>query len=285
MAALWQLDASELFLPTLSLAEILVRAVLSYLGLCLLLRIIPKRQVGRSSISDILFVVLIGGIAVEAVVKEGDSLTDFLLMLTTILLLSYALDRAAYHVPWFRTLIQEPPTCLIRDGRILRENLRRELISQEDLLRELRRQDIEDLGHVREAQLEADGEISIVTTQERLAAPASHDGAPVSSSPREPTACSAELAGCAAQRNGRQPPLEREAGSTAASSSPGAADSAEDDPELRAFLAAAAKLQARLQWHQDQAARLKEALARHGVRPRAAVSDRRPHPANRSQPS
>lgn len=165
MEYLYALDFSALFIPKMSLLEIILRGTIAYLGLCVLLRIIPKRQIGRSSISDILFVVLIGGITVDPLTKRAESLTDWFLMLATILLLSYACNALGYRFRWFRMLIQEPPTCLIRGGVILKGNLRREMISEEDLMRELRREGVENPAHVLEAHLEADGEISVVKKQ------------------------------------------------------------------------------------------------------------------------
>ena len=63
----------------------------------------------------------------------------------------------------FQHLVQEPPTCLIRDGKLLWQNLRREMISLEELKTQLRQQDITDLSQVFEAYLETDGAISALT--------------------------------------------------------------------------------------------------------------------------
>jgi uncharacterized membrane protein YcaP (DUF421 family) len=159
---LFGLNFPETFAPTMSAAEIVVHAALIYLGLCVLLRVIPKRQAGKTAVSDLLFVVIIGEIAGDAVSREAKSLTDFMLVLLTVMLLSYAVDWLAFRSRWLARLLQDKPTCLVRDGRILRANLRREMMSVEDLVTQLRLHDIEDPATVREAYLEADGEISVV---------------------------------------------------------------------------------------------------------------------------
>lgn len=165
MERLLKLDLYDLFVPKASAAEVVVRAVVAYVALCLLLRVIHKRQVGRASVSDMIFGVIVGGVVVRAVVVPAESLADFALTLATILLVGYATDYLAFRFPWVRHLVHEPPTCLVRDGRILEQGMRREMMTHEDLMRELRRQDVGDLAEVSEAHLEADGEVSVLTRQ------------------------------------------------------------------------------------------------------------------------
>lgn len=238
------IDWSEMFVPQLSLTVILVRAALLYLGLCVLLRIIPKRQVGKASVSDLLLVILLGEVAGEGLSRQAESLTDVLLVLLVMLLLDYAVDWLAFRSPLVRGLIQHSPTCLVRDGRVLEANLRREMITAEDLKMQLRQQDVDDLARVQQAQLESDGSISVVTRQD-------NDG----QEPRQPTTPAEGPGGEAEGAAGRpNDPAD------------------DDDAELSAFLAAARRLQARLEWHQQQLARGKAALARHGVRFRPAAA-------------
>ena len=58
------------------------------------------------------------------------------------------------------------PTILIRHGLVLDENLKREGISREDLLRALREHGLENPDLVRSAILEVDGTISVLREDE-----------------------------------------------------------------------------------------------------------------------
>ena len=160
-----QLDWVELLTLKMSVAEVVVRGVAVYFGLCVLLRVVPKRQAGKAGITDLLFVILLGGIAVDSIAKQAESLADYFAVLVTVLLVGYGMDRLAFKYRWFRNLVLEPPTCLIRDGQVLRGNLRREMVTEEDLMSQLRRQDVDDPSAVKEAYLEADGEISVIRRQ------------------------------------------------------------------------------------------------------------------------
>lgn len=51
---------------------------------------------------------------------------------------------------------------LVREGRILRKNMAKELITQDELWSQLRLQGIEELSEVEAAYLEPDGHVSVV---------------------------------------------------------------------------------------------------------------------------
>jgi uncharacterized membrane protein YcaP (DUF421 family) len=162
MADLFRIDLSEMFAPGMSLGEIVVRGTVIFLGLVVLMRVIPKRQIGHSSVNDMLFVVVVGGLAVEGAGKQIKSTTDTLGLMATVLGWSFLLDWLIYRFPLVRRLLEEAPTCLVRDGRVQQANLRREMITEEELLSHLRREQVGDPGQVREATLESDGQVSVI---------------------------------------------------------------------------------------------------------------------------
>ena len=62
--------------------------------------------------------------------------------------------------------IEGSPTILIRHGQILNQNLAREGISREDLLRSLREHGVETVEEVRSGILEVDGTVSVIKEDE-----------------------------------------------------------------------------------------------------------------------
>ncbi len=160
------IDWAETFVPQMTLPEALIRGTVVYFALLALLRVIPKWQAGPGSIASMLFVVMLGGLAADAVKGGGESVTDLLLMIATVMFWVIIVDRLAYRFPWFHSMVEDSPTCLIRDGQILHQNLRRETIAVDDLKAQLRRQGVEDIDNVREAFLEPDGNISVVKHDE-----------------------------------------------------------------------------------------------------------------------
>ncbi len=142
--------------------EIVVRGTAIYLGLFLLLRLVLKRQAGTVGITDLLVIVLIADAAQNAMADDYRSVPDGLLLVAVIIFWSHALDWLGYRFPVLNRLVHPPPLPLIRDGRLLRQNMRRELMTEEDLLSQLREQGVLDIKDVKVACMEGDGRVSVV---------------------------------------------------------------------------------------------------------------------------
>ena len=152
----------QAFVPSVPLLEIFIRGTIVYLAIFLLLRLVLKRQSGNLGMSDLLVVVLIADAAQNAMAADYKSVPDGLVLVSTIVFWSYALDWLSFHFPRFGQWIHPPALELIRDGKVNRRNLRRELITMEELKEQLREQGIDDISDVQQACMEGDGRISVV---------------------------------------------------------------------------------------------------------------------------
>ena len=113
MEFLWSVDWAQLFTPQMSLPEILIRGTLIYVALCLLLRVVLKRQAGRVSLSDLLVVSVVAGVCRNPLVRDAYSVTDGVLVVATVLAWGYALDWLSYYVPLIHQLLHAPPVPLM----------------------------------------------------------------------------------------------------------------------------------------------------------------------------
>jgi uncharacterized membrane protein YcaP (DUF421 family) len=152
----------EVLRLTMPLWEIALRATLVYLALVILLRVVSKRNAGHLSPNDILTLVIIGGLGTDAIVGGSTSAGDILLLIVIVVGWGYLLDSLEYRVPAVRRLLRDRQTALIEDGRLLRLNMRRELVTEQELMAVLRKEGIDDPAHVKSARMEADGEISVI---------------------------------------------------------------------------------------------------------------------------
>ena len=155
-------DWQALLTPSIPVAEIAVRGTAMYLGLFILLRIILKRNTGVVGVADLLVVVLIADAAQNGMAGESRSIVDGLLLVMVILGWTVFLDWASYRYPRLRHLVESKPLPLIRDGQILYSNLRREFITRDELLSQLREQGVERVEEVRLACIEGTGRISVL---------------------------------------------------------------------------------------------------------------------------
>ena len=157
-----EIDWQSVFIPSLHIGEIVLRGTIVYLFLFVLLRLL-RRGAGAIGISDLLVVVLIADAAQNAMASEYKSITEGLILVTTIVVWDYLLDWAGYKFAPVRRLLRPSPLLLIKDGRIQRRNLRREMITEEELIEQLREQGVETVEEVKKSHIEGDGHISVIT--------------------------------------------------------------------------------------------------------------------------
>jgi uncharacterized membrane protein YcaP (DUF421 family) len=170
-------DWRAVFVPKTPLLEIVVRGTVVYLALFAMLRFILKRQSGTVGVTDLLVVVLIADAAQNAMAGEYRSVPDGILLVAVIIGWSYVLDWLGYQFPLVGRIVHPPPLDLIRDGKLLRKNLRTEFITKEELMSQLREQGIGSITEVKSARMEGDGHISVVKhTEEQHPAPKRTNG-------------------------------------------------------------------------------------------------------------
>jgi uncharacterized membrane protein YcaP (DUF421 family) len=161
MSDIFDINWHEMFVPQYSLVEIFMRGTCIYFLLLVLFRIF-KRQAGSIGLSDLLVVVLIADASQNAMSAEYKSLTEGATLIGTLILWDQFLDWLAFQVPFVERMLRPAPVLLVKDGKTNRRNMRRELISHDELLSQLRLQGVVDLKDIRYAFIEGDGQISIV---------------------------------------------------------------------------------------------------------------------------
>jgi len=159
---LWTIDWNAVFVPQVSLLELVLRGTIMYLAIFALLRVVPKRQVGGISPSDILVVVLLAEAAGNAFGSDYKSVVEGAVLVATVLFWSLALDWLQHRFPAIERVVREPKLKLVENGRLLRRNMRSELVTVEELMAQLRERGIENASDVRAAYIEADGHISVI---------------------------------------------------------------------------------------------------------------------------
>jgi uncharacterized membrane protein YcaP (DUF421 family) len=161
MKDLLRIDWNSVFVPTVSLLEIVLRGTLVYLLLFFVMRVL-RREAGALGISDLLVVVIIADAAQNAMSSEYKSVTEGVVLIGTIIAWDYSLDWFGYRFPAFGRLLHPAPLPLVKDGTALRRNMRKEMISMEELMSQLREEGVEHLSEVKRCYMEGDGHISVI---------------------------------------------------------------------------------------------------------------------------
>jgi uncharacterized membrane protein YcaP (DUF421 family) len=155
-------DWQALFAFSIPPLELVIRGSAIYWFLLVLFRVVLRRDVGAIAVADVLLLVLVADAAQNAMAGEYRSITDGLVLVSTIVGWNVLVDWLAYRFAAIRRLLEAPALLLVREGRILHRNLRREFLTVEDLLGKLREHGVDDIGQVRAAYMESDGEVSVI---------------------------------------------------------------------------------------------------------------------------
>jgi uncharacterized membrane protein YcaP (DUF421 family) len=170
-------ELAALFAFGVSPLEIIVRGSAMYWFLFLLFRFVLRRDAGAIGIADILLLVLIADASQNAMAGDYKTIADGMLLVATIAAWNWAMDMASFRSKAVRRLVEPMPLVLVRRGRLMHRNLRREYITTPELMASLREQGIDKLADVKIARMEADGQISVIRQTRgdgASAAPESH---------------------------------------------------------------------------------------------------------------
>lgn len=161
----------HLLTPDASIVEAFIRGSLVYLLLFGILRLIQKRQTGMLGNTDFLLILLLANAVQNALLSSDRSITQAIVLIFAIIFWNYVLNWLGYHFPKFQQLIHPKPYPLILHGEIQQRNLRKELITYDELISQLRKQGVTKVEEVQEAYIEGDGSISVVTKDRRVKPP------------------------------------------------------------------------------------------------------------------
>jgi uncharacterized membrane protein YcaP (DUF421 family) len=156
------LDWAKIFIPSEPILETILRGTLVYIGLFTLIRVVMKREAGTVGMADLLMIVLIADAAQNAMADSYESVTDGFILVSTIIFWNYAFDWLAYKFPRIRPFFHPTALPLVQDGKMLRQNMRHELITPDELMANIRQNGAESLEDVKVAFMEPDGRISVI---------------------------------------------------------------------------------------------------------------------------
>ena len=139
-----------------------LRTVILYFILMIGLRLMGKRQIGELEPSELVLTLIISDLAAVPMQDFGIPLVNGLFPIATLLCLSMLLSFFSLKSIRFRALVCGRPTVIIREGKVLQQNMARNRFTVDELLEQLRSQGYSDLSAVKYAILETSGQVSVL---------------------------------------------------------------------------------------------------------------------------
>ena len=128
----------NILIPDITIVEKVLRAGGVYAFLLVAFRLCGKRQLGQLGAFDLVVLLLISNVLQNAMIGNDNSLTGGIIGAVTILVLNSVVADLTFRFKRVDRVVEHSPTVLVRHGRIIRDNLRRERLGPRDLRAALR---------------------------------------------------------------------------------------------------------------------------------------------------
>ena len=151
-----------LLLPTMSIPDKILRTIVVYFFLLVGLRLAGKRELGQLNAFDLVVLLLLSNTVQNAIIGPDDTLTGGLIGATTLIVVNWIVVRFLYSHPDLDKIVEGEADCLVRNGEIIYENLKKETITVPELELAARKQGFASLDDVDKAMLEVGGALTFV---------------------------------------------------------------------------------------------------------------------------
>lgn len=148
------------------LLRILVVGTLSYCGLILFLRVTGKRTLSKMNAFDFVVTVALGSTLATALLSKDISLSEGLAAFALLCVLQYLVAVASVRSRRFQQLVKSEPSLVFFQGDYLQSALRRERVTEEEVLAAVRGAGYSELASVKAVVLETDGSFSVLPVQD-----------------------------------------------------------------------------------------------------------------------
>lgn len=152
--------AEALFDGWAGVLRILIIAPAAYAALVLALRLSGKRTLSKLNAFDLIVTIAIGSTLASIITSKSLALVEGLVALLALVMMQFLVTALAVRVKPIDRLIQAEPTLLVRDGQLLPRAMRRQRITEGEILAAARASGVQQLGQLEAVFLETDGSLT-----------------------------------------------------------------------------------------------------------------------------
>ena len=144
------------------LLRVAVTGTAAYVVLVLFVRISGKRTLAKMNAFDLVVTVALGSTLATILLSKDVALVEGLTALALLITLQFAVAWTSIRWQAFEEAVKSTPSTLLRDGVLLRDEMRRQRVSEEEVCAALRSTGLEDPNEAAAVVLESDGSFSII---------------------------------------------------------------------------------------------------------------------------
>ena len=140
----------------------IIRTILLYAFVVLAVRLMGKRQISEMQPSELVITLIVSEIAAIPMQNTSQPLLSGIIPVMVLVALEIAASVLMMKSGKFRKMVCGSPIVVIRDGKILQNEMRRLRLTTEDLCVQLRQQDIFSIEDVQYCIVETNGKVSVL---------------------------------------------------------------------------------------------------------------------------
>ena len=141
---------------------VLIRTVVLYLFIIVGIRLLGKHQIGQLEPSELVLTLIIADLASVPMQDNGIPLLAGLIPIVVLLCLSTIISVLCGKSIRFRALLCGRPSIIVENGSVLEAELKKNRLTLDELMEELRIQGYADFKSIKFALLETNGQLSVL---------------------------------------------------------------------------------------------------------------------------
>lgn len=142
--------------------SLITKTIILYLVVVAAMRVMGKRQIGQLQPFEFAVAVMISELAAIPLTEDGKDFYHSIIPIIVLLVFQLLISFMSIKGVRIREIICGRPSLLIRNGKILEKNMRKEMYTINDLLEQLRFYSIPSVRDVEYGILETNGQLSVL---------------------------------------------------------------------------------------------------------------------------
>jgi uncharacterized membrane protein YcaP (DUF421 family) len=151
----------DMFVLNLPWIEKIARPIVVYFALVVLLRIFGKRELAQLNPFDLVVLLSVSNTVQNAIIGDDNSITGGLLGAVSLFAINYVVVRFLFRHRRLDQVLEGSPTTLISNGKVLRKQLSKELLTESELAAVAHKQGFDSIRDIESCVLEPGGNFFI----------------------------------------------------------------------------------------------------------------------------
>ncbi len=153
---------NDMFVLGLPILEKLLRPVIVYIFLIVGLRLAGKRELAQLNPFDLIVLLTLSNTVQNAIIGDDNTITGGVIGASALLGINYFVVQLLFRNRRLARVIAGRRDCLVKDGKVLKDHLNRELMTRAELAAAAHKQGIDSMDEIENAVLEANGTITFI---------------------------------------------------------------------------------------------------------------------------